>query len=48
MSAILSCADDDEQAVEAYVAERQRMGAELVVVVRSLARRPAGSPAPWR
>jgi len=39
--------DDDEQAVQEYVAHRERMGAELVVVVRSLAPRPAGQKAPW-
>jgi hypothetical protein len=38
--------DDDEQAVREYVARRERMGAELVVVVRSLAARPASQPAP--
>jgi hypothetical protein len=38
-------ADDDEQAVREYVAQRERMGAELVVVVRSLATRPAGQEA---
>ncbi len=39
-------ADDDEQLIKAFVAERERMGAELVVVVRSLARRPDGKAAP--
>jgi hypothetical protein len=39
--------DDDEQAVQEYVARRERMGAELVIVVRSLAPRPAVQPAPW-
>ena len=38
--------DDDEQAVREYVAQRERKGAELVVVVRSLAIRPPGEPAP--
>jgi hypothetical protein len=40
-------ADDDERAAEEYVAQREQMGAELVVVVRSLAARPAGVAAPW-
>lgn len=40
-------ADDNECEVEAYVAERERMGAELVVVVRSLAARPVGAAALW-
>jgi hypothetical protein len=40
-------ADDDEQAVQEYVARRERMGAELVVVMQSLAPRPASQPAPW-
>jgi hypothetical protein len=35
--------DDDEQAVQEYVARRERMGAELVVAVRSLAARPKGA-----
>ena len=38
--------DDNEQAVQEYVARRERMGVELVVIVRSLAARPAGG-APW-
>jgi uncharacterized protein YbjQ (UPF0145 family) len=40
-------ADDDEQALQRYVAERERMGAELVVVVRSLATRTVGQRALW-
>jgi hypothetical protein len=36
--------DDDEQAVQEYVARRERMGAELVVVVRSLAPQPSHEP----
>jgi hypothetical protein len=39
--------DDHEQAVQEYVAQRERKGAELVVVVRSLAARPADQPSPW-
>jgi hypothetical protein len=39
--------DDDEQALEKYLADREQMGAELVVVVRSFAPRPAGRQAPW-
>jgi len=38
---------DDEQAVREYVKRREREGAELVVVVRSLAVRPEGEPASW-
>jgi hypothetical protein len=44
---VVAYADDDERAVEQYVAERERVGAELVVIVRSLAPRPAGKAAPW-
>jgi hypothetical protein len=40
--------DDDEQAVREYMARREQMGAELVVVVRSLATRPTGEAVPWR
>jgi hypothetical protein len=39
---------DDEQALREYIAQRERMGAELVVIVRSLAPRPADEPMPWR
>jgi hypothetical protein len=39
--------DDDDQAAQEYVARRERMGAELVVVVRSFALRQPGQPAPW-
>ena len=41
-------ADDDERVLQAYVAQRERMGAELVVVVRSLAPRPTADLPPWR
>jgi len=39
--------EDDEQAVQEYVARREWAWAELVVVVRSLAARPQGEPPPW-
>ena len=44
---VIAYANDDERAVEDYIARRERAGAELVVVVRSLATRPAERPAPW-
>jgi hypothetical protein len=44
---VVAYVDDDEQALAAHVAQSQAMGAEVVVVVRSLAPRPAGQPAPW-
>jgi hypothetical protein len=37
--------NDNEQALKQYVAQRERMGAELVVIVRSLAMRPSDRPA---
>jgi len=43
---VVACADEDEQALKQNVARRERMGAGLVVVVRSLAP-PAGKLAPW-
>jgi len=45
--AVVAYADDEEEALKQYVARRERAGAELVVVVRSLAARPQGEPPPW-
>ncbi len=45
--AVLVYADDPKDATERYVVERERMGAELVVGVRSLAKRPAHEPRAW-
>ncbi len=47
LAPVIAYEDDDEQALAAYVAQRERMGAEVVIVVRSLARRPAGAAPPW-
>lgn len=44
---VVAYADDDQQELAAYVAQREQMGAEVVVVVRLLATRPAGELAPW-
>jgi hypothetical protein len=44
---VIVYSDDDQRAVEEYVARRERMGVGLVVVVQSLATRPAASALPW-
>jgi hypothetical protein len=44
---VIAYADDDEGSLKAYVAQRESMGAELLVVVRSLAPRPNDTPPPW-
>jgi hypothetical protein len=39
-------ADDDSAAVDQYVADRERLD-DFVVLIRSLAARPASHRAPW-
>jgi hypothetical protein len=43
---VVAYADDDEAALQEYVAQRERRGADLVVVVWSVAPRPADEPVP--